>query len=84
LGANTLFYDGGIGAETRSFYLRWLAEARAHLAHAFVSWRPPPEIPIARQQLSPRQHHDVLRAIGFEEILIEALHFDWRLEDWGP
>jgi ubiquinone/menaquinone biosynthesis C-methylase UbiE len=28
VGANTLFYDGGIEARTRPFYLRWMAEAR--------------------------------------------------------
>jgi ubiquinone/menaquinone biosynthesis C-methylase UbiE len=82
VGASTLFYDGGIGAETRPFYLRWIAEARAYLARASVSWGGPTKVPIALQRMSPQQHREVFRSIGYEDIEIEEVPFDWRVEDW--
>jgi ubiquinone/menaquinone biosynthesis C-methylase UbiE len=82
VGANTLFYNGGIEAQTRPFYLRWMAEAREYLARASVSWHPPRDVPVALQRLSPQQHRDLLQSLGYEDIEIEEVQFDWRLEDW--
>lgn len=82
VGTNTLFYDGGIQARTRQFYLRWLAEARQYLAGASVRWSAPERTPIALERLSTQQHHDLFESIGFENIQIEELQFEWRLEDW--
>jgi ubiquinone/menaquinone biosynthesis C-methylase UbiE len=82
IGANTLFYAGGIDAATRGFYLRWMAEAREYLARVNVAWSPPKQTPIALQHLSPEQHRDMFHAIGCQDIVIEELQFDWRVEDW--
>lgn len=82
VGANTLFYDGGVAAETRTFYMRWMVEARACLARASVSWSARAEVPIALQRLSPRQHHDLFQSLGYEDIRIEEVQFDWHVEDW--
>lgn len=82
VGANTLFYDGGIGAESRAFYLRWIAEARQYLARASVTWNLPTQTPVALQRLSPKQHHDLFQSLGYEDIQIEEVQFDWRVEDW--
>lgn len=82
VGANTIFYDGDIGAETRPFYLRWMAETREYLARACVSWGVPATTPIALQRLSPQQHHDLFHSLGYEDIQIEELQVDWRVEDW--
>lgn len=82
VGASTLFYRGGIDAGTRVFYQRWMVETREALAQASVYWKPPATTPVALQVLSPRQHHDLFRSLGYEEIKIEELQFDWHLEDW--
>jgi ubiquinone/menaquinone biosynthesis C-methylase UbiE len=82
VGANTLFYEGGAGAQTRLFYLRWMAEARDYLASASVSWSVPTKTPVALQRLSPQQHHDLFQSLGYEDIQIEEVQFDWRVEDW--
>ena len=82
VGANTLFYDGGVEADTRLFYLRWMAEARGYLARASVSWSAPTKTPIALQHLSPQQHYDLFQSLGCEDIQIEEVQFDWRVEDW--
>ena len=82
VGANTLFYDGGIEADTRPFYLRWMLEARAYLAGASVRWTAPTQIPVALQRFSPQQHYDLFASLGYEDIQVEELQLDWRLEDW--
>lgn len=82
VGANTLFYDGSIGAESRAFYLRWIAEARQYLARASVTWNLPTQTPVALQRLSPKQHHDLFQSLGYEDIQSEEVQFDWRVEDW--
>jgi ubiquinone/menaquinone biosynthesis C-methylase UbiE len=82
VGMNTLFYDGGIGAETREFYLRWMMEARKVLARASVTWNPPTRVPIALQRLSPQQHYDLFESIGYQDIQLEEVPFDWHVEDW--
>jgi hypothetical protein len=82
VGANTLFYDGGIEARTRPFYLRWMAEARNHLARASISWSVPAKPPVALQRLTPQQHYDLFQSIGYEDIQIEEVPFDWSVEDW--
>lgn len=82
VGANTLFYDGGIEAQTRPFYLRWMAEARNHLARASISWSLPTKPPVALQRLTPQQHYDLFQSIGYEDIQIEEVPFDWHVEDW--
>ncbi len=82
VGANTLFYDGGIPAASRAFYMRWMAETRAQLARASVAWRPAPQTPVALQRLSRREHHDLLQDAGFTDIQVEELYLDWGVEDW--
>jgi ubiquinone/menaquinone biosynthesis C-methylase UbiE len=82
VGANTLFYDGGIGPESQSFYLRWMMETRKCLASASVRWNVPTQVPVALQRLSPRQHHDLFQSIGFEDIQVEEVPFAWHFEDW--
>lgn len=82
VGANTLFYDGGIDAETRPFYVSWIAGAREYLARASIPWSLPSNAAIALQRLSPQQHHDMLESLGYEDIRIEEVQFDWSLEDW--
>src|SRR5205823_2246210 len=78
VGANTLFYDGGIEAQTRLFYLRWLASAREYLARASVSWTLPDREAVALQRLSPEQHYDMFQSCGYEDIKIEEVYLDWR------
>jgi ubiquinone/menaquinone biosynthesis C-methylase UbiE len=82
VGANTLFYDGGIAGETRPFYVRWIVGAREYLARASVPWSLPSDATIALQRLSPQQHHDMFQSLGYEDIHIEEVQFDWSLEDW--
>lgn len=82
VGANTLFYDGGIGPETRQFYLQWMAEARRQLAKASVKWNFPAQTPVALQRLNPQQHHDLFKSIGYEDIHVEEVPFDFTSEDW--
>ena len=82
VGANTLFYNGGIEAQTRLFYLRWMTETRKYLAQASVSWNLPTKPPIALERLSPKQHHDLFQSLGYHDIQVEEVQFDWLLEDW--
>jgi ubiquinone/menaquinone biosynthesis C-methylase UbiE len=82
MGANTLFYDGGIEAGTSVFYSRWMAETRERLAKASISWSPGTDTAVALQRLSPRQHHDLFQRAGFEDIAVEELWFGWLPEDW--
>jgi ubiquinone/menaquinone biosynthesis C-methylase UbiE len=82
VGVNTLFYDGGIGPESRPFYLRWMAETRECLARAAVPWSMPTQTAVALQRLSPTQHYDLFQSLGYEGIQIEEVPFDWHLEDW--
>ena len=82
VGANTLFYDGGIEAHTRPFYVRWMAEARGHLSRAGIPWSAPAKAPVALQRLTPRQHYELFQSIGYEDIQIEEVAFDWDVEDW--
>jgi ubiquinone/menaquinone biosynthesis C-methylase UbiE len=82
VGANTLFYEGGVQPETREFYLRWIMETRHHLARASVSWRPPATTPVALQLLSAQQHYDLFHSLGYEGIEVEELPLDWSVEDW--
>jgi ubiquinone/menaquinone biosynthesis C-methylase UbiE len=82
VGANTLFYDGGIAPETRPFYSRWMAEAREYLAQASSSWSLHGDTVVALQRLSPRQHEELFQLIGFEDVLIEEVWFKWLPEDW--
>lgn len=82
VGANTLFYDGGIDADTRAFYIRWLAETRASLVRAGVPWSMPAQPPIALQRLSAEQHRELLQSIGYTDIRVEEVSFDWLVEDW--
>lgn len=82
VGANTLFYDGGVPRHTWAFYVRWMAEARSILARELSTWEEPVTTPVARQRLSPQQHRELLQTIGFEDVHIEELPFEWTLEDW--
>ena len=82
VGANTLFYEGGIEPQTRAFYLRWMAEVRDHLARAGISWSAPQERPVALQRLTPQQHYDLFQSIGYDDIRIEEIPFDWQVQDW--
>jgi hypothetical protein len=83
VGANTLFYDGGVEPGTRLFYTRWLVQARRQLANASVRWVPPRhETPVALQRLSAQQHHDLFEKLGYQDIHVEELQFDWSPEDW--
>lgn len=82
VGANTLFYGGGVDAATRGFYLRWIAEVRDYLARANGAWRPPNQTPVALQHLTPEEHRELLQSVGFQDVHIEELQFDWRIEDW--
>jgi ubiquinone/menaquinone biosynthesis C-methylase UbiE len=82
VGMNTLFYDGGVGPESREFYLRWMMEARKFLARESITWNLPANVPVALQRLSPQQHHDLFQSIGYEDIQIEEAPFDWQVEDW--
>jgi ubiquinone/menaquinone biosynthesis C-methylase UbiE len=82
VGANTLFYDGGSDVQTRFFHLRWMVEAREYLARTSVPWSPPDHEPVALQRLSPEQHYDMFQSCGYEDIKIEEVYFDWRVEDW--
>jgi ubiquinone/menaquinone biosynthesis C-methylase UbiE len=82
VGANTLFYAGGVDTQARLFHLRWIAEARNYLARANVSWSPPARTPIALQRLSEQQHYDLFQSLGYEDIHIEELQLEWCVEDW--
>ena len=82
VGANTMFYTAAVGTQTRLFYLRWMAETRASLARASVSWRVPTTTAVALQRLSPQQHLDLFQSLGYEDVQIDDLQFDWTVEDW--
>jgi ubiquinone/menaquinone biosynthesis C-methylase UbiE len=82
VGANTLFYDGAIGPDTRPFYLRWLAEARKALQAESIPWTPSVDTAVALQHLGPQQHHDLFASLGAVDIRVEELQLDWRQEDW--
>lgn len=82
VGANTLFYDGGIAPETRAFYLRWMVEARAYLARASVKLQTPTEPPVALERLSPEQHREIFESLGYADVQVEELVLDWSAEDW--
>jgi ubiquinone/menaquinone biosynthesis C-methylase UbiE len=82
VGANTLFYEGGVEPLARRFYLRWMAEARTRLAGASVSWNVPTKVPVALQRLTPQQHYDLFHSIGYEDIEIEEFPLEWHVEDW--
>lgn len=82
VGANTLFYRGGIAIDAIEFNIRWLAEARAVLSREGVPIQIPATAPIASQQLTPHEHERLLRSIGYEDFLLEEVQMDWRVEDW--
>ena len=82
VGVNTLFYDGGIGADTRPFYVRWMAETRAYLRREGIRWTPPDATAVALQRLTPDQHRELLISIGFKDVKVEEVPFDWGVEDW--
>jgi ubiquinone/menaquinone biosynthesis C-methylase UbiE len=82
VGANTLFYGGGIDAQTQAFYLRWMAETRDCLSRASVPWRVAESTPIALQRLTPQQHYELFKSCGYADIKVEEVAFDWRIEDW--
>jgi ubiquinone/menaquinone biosynthesis C-methylase UbiE len=82
VGANTLFYDGGVDPHTRPFYVRWIAETRESLARASIAWSPPSNAAVALQRLSALQHRDMFNSLGYEAIQIEEVQFDWTVEDW--
>jgi hypothetical protein len=42
----------------------------------------PAKPPVALQRLTPQQHYDLFQSIGYEDILIEEVPFDWHVEDW--
>lgn len=81
VGANTLFYDGGLNTEARAFQVRWLAEAREYLAKKNVRFEPN-LTSVALQRLTPQGHYDLFASAGFEDIRVEELQFDWQVEDW--
>ena len=83
VGANTLFYEGGIEPQTRAFYLRWIAETREYLAQASIPWSVLDNVPVALQRLTPQQHHDMFKSCGYKDIKIEEVYFDWRVDDWA-
>ena len=82
VGANTLFYKGGVGPDARAFHLRWMAEARGVLARASISWRPPATTPVALELLTPQEHYDLLHSLDYEDITVDELPLDWRVDDW--
>lgn len=82
VGANTTFYEGAIGPDTRPFYLRWLLETRKVLEKASIPWRPPDAAAVAHQYLTPQQHHDLFASLGYTDIRIEILDLEWQIEDW--
>jgi ubiquinone/menaquinone biosynthesis C-methylase UbiE len=82
LGANTLFYNGGITADTRPFYLRLMAEARDSLRRQRVQWNLPTATTVALQRLTPSEHGDLLTEVGFRDVEVEEVPFDWTVEDW--
>lgn len=82
IGANTLFFDGGIDAPTRLFHLRWIVETRNYLTRAGISWTLPEKAPIALQRLSPEQHYNLFQSVGCDEICIEEVQQEWFVEDW--
>ena len=49
---------------------------------ASVTWNPPTRAPIALQRLSPKQHYDLFESIGYQDIQLEEVPFDWQVEDW--
>lgn len=82
VGANTLFYDGGIPADTRQFYTLWMMHARDLLKRRSIALHPPAETAIALQQLSPEQHRQLLADTGFVDIEIEEIECEWTTDDW--
>jgi tRNA (cmo5U34)-methyltransferase len=83
LGANTLFYDGGIPADTRDFYTLWMVHARNFLKKRSIALEPPTELPIALQRLSPEQHHELLTDTGFVDLQVEEVDCKWTTDDWA-
>jgi ubiquinone/menaquinone biosynthesis C-methylase UbiE len=82
VGANTLFYDGGIPDDTREFYTVWMMHVRDYLRKRSIKLEPPKETPVALQRMSPDQHAEMLSATGFSEIEIEEVDTEWTPEDW--
>jgi ubiquinone/menaquinone biosynthesis C-methylase UbiE len=82
VGINTLFYDGGIHPGTEKFYIVWMLHARDFLRKRGVKLEPPVVAPNALQRLSPREHVDLLSHIGFVEIEVEEVEFEWSPDDW--
>jgi ubiquinone/menaquinone biosynthesis C-methylase UbiE len=82
VGANTTFYEGAIGPESRPFYLRWLLETRKVLEMASIPWRVPDANSVAHQYLTQQQHHDLFQSLGYQDIRTEVLQLEWQVEDW--
>jgi ubiquinone/menaquinone biosynthesis C-methylase UbiE len=83
VGVNTLFYDGGIYAGTEKFYTVWMLHARDFLKKRGIRLEPPVDTPIALQRLSPEAHAELLRSIGFVDIEVEEVEYEWSPEDWA-
>jgi ubiquinone/menaquinone biosynthesis C-methylase UbiE len=82
VGANTLFYEGGIPEDTREFYLVWMMHVRDYLRKRSIELETPKETPVALQRISSDQHAEMLSATGFSEIEIEEVDTEWKFEDW--
>ncbi len=82
VGANTLFYDGGIYPGTAKFYTTWMLQARGFLKQRSIRIEVPDEQPVALQRLSAEQHRDLFEVTGFTDIEIEEVETDWLVEDW--
>jgi len=82
VGVNTLFYDGGIYAGTEKFYTAWMLHARDFLRKRGITLTPPGDTPIALQRLSPEEHTQLLSDIGFVDIEVEEVEYEWSPEDW--
>jgi ubiquinone/menaquinone biosynthesis C-methylase UbiE len=82
VGMNTLFYDGGIHAGTEKFYTVWMLHARQLLRKHAIQLHPPDERPTALQRLSPEEHVELLRNIGFVDVEFEEVDCEWSLDDW--
>jgi SAM-dependent methyltransferase len=78
----TLYYEGTLVTETRSFYALWMLKTFGELRRrGMQAGQNHPRGP-AFEQLTPAQHRELLVLAGFDEVSIEEPVFQWSLDDW--
>jgi ubiquinone/menaquinone biosynthesis C-methylase UbiE len=79
---NTFFFQGSVAAGTQSFYMRWMRETDAVLRAHGASITRPKQTPVALQLLSLDDHRRILDRVGFRDVHVEAITFEYDATDW--